>query len=115
LIIVSEAAKRRFRKIKPAGSSNGEVMRLDTVRDSPNSDEPKLGVLLGEPREGDESVEYLGEPLLYVSRSVSAAFDGCVVDLEVTPEGVAFTIGPPPKACYTVPAHRRPSLADETI
>jgi hypothetical protein len=33
--------------------------------------------------------------MLYVSRKVSAAYDGCVVDLVETPEGVGFAIGPP--------------------
>jgi hypothetical protein len=42
LIIVSEAAKRRFLEIKPAGSSNGEAMRLDTLRVSPNGKEPRV-------------------------------------------------------------------------
>jgi hypothetical protein len=54
-----------------------------------------LAVYLDEPEEGDDTVEHEGEPLLYISRKVSAAFDGCVVDLVYTPEGVCFSIGPP--------------------
>jgi hypothetical protein len=46
------------------------------------------------PEEGDDPDEHEGEPLLYVSRKVSAAFDGCVVDLVDTPEGVGFSVGP---------------------
>jgi hypothetical protein len=38
---------------------------------------------------------YEDESLLHVSRMVSAAFDGCVVDLTETPEGLGFAIGPP--------------------
>jgi len=95
LIIVTEAAKKGFIKIKPAGHANGEVMRLDRVRASAKGAEPKVAVYLEEPEVGDEPVEHRGEPLLYVSRKVSAAFDGCVVDLIEFPEGVGFTIGPP--------------------
>jgi hypothetical protein len=108
LIIVSEAAKRRFLEIKPAGSSNGEAMRLDTLRVSPNGKEPRVALYFGEVEVDDEPVEHLGEYLLYVSRSVSAAFDGCVVDLEETPEGVVFAIGPPsltPAAALLPPEH----------
>ena len=95
MIIITEAAKKRFLKIKDAGHTNGEVMRLDRVRTSANGAEPKVAVYVGEPEEGDEPIEHRGEPLLYVSRMVSAAFDGCVVDLIEVPEGVGFTIGPP--------------------
>lgn len=94
MIILTEAAKRRFLEIKPAEGSNGEVMRLDKTR-ATNGDEPKLAVSIGEPEEGDDPVAHEGESLLYVSRMVSAAFDGCVVDLAETPEGIGFAIGPP--------------------
>ena len=49
---------------------------------------------MAEPEEGDDPVEHAGVPLLYVSRRVSAAFDGCV-DLTEAPESVGFSIGPP--------------------
>ena len=49
---------------------------------------------MAEPEEGDDPVEHAGVPLLYVSRRVSAAFDGCV-DLTEEPESVGFSIGPP--------------------
>ena len=113
MIAITEAARRCFLQIKPTARSNGEVMRLDTVRHSANGKEPRVALYFGEVEVGDELVEHLGEPLLHVSRKISAAFDGCVVDLEVTPEEVAFTIGPPPKARYTAPAHRSPSFAEE--
>jgi Fe-S cluster assembly iron-binding protein IscA len=95
LIIITEAAKRCFLEIKPAEHANGEVMRLDRMRSSANGEETRVAVYLGEPEEGDEPVKHQGEPLLYVSRMVSAAFDGCVVDLIEIPEGVGFAIGPP--------------------
>jgi Fe-S cluster assembly iron-binding protein IscA len=60
-----------------------------------NDVEPRLAVYIGEPEEGDDPVLHEGESLLYVSRKVSAAFDGCVVDLTETPQGLGFAIGPP--------------------
>jgi Fe-S cluster assembly iron-binding protein IscA len=95
VIILTEAAKRRFLEIKPSSDPNGEVLRLDRVEATTNGDEPKLAVYVGEPEEGDDPVVHEGESLLHVSRMVSAAFDGCVVDLTETPEGLGFAIGPP--------------------
>jgi Fe-S cluster assembly iron-binding protein IscA len=95
MIIVTEAAKWYLTEIKSSGGSNGEILRLDRVGATTNGDEPKLAVYAGVPGENDEPVQHRGEPLLYVSRKVSAAYDGCVVDLVETPEGVGFAIGPP--------------------
>ncbi len=95
MITVTEAARERFRTIRPLAGSEGEVMRLDMAKATTNGDGPELAVYLGEPEEGDQLVEHRGEALLYVSRRVSAAFDGCAVDLIETPEGVNFAIGSP--------------------
>ena len=96
VIILTEAAKSRFRTLRPEVLSGGEALRLDKTRATANNGyEPKLAVYLGEPEKGDDVIEHEGEPLLYVSRKVSAAFDGCVVDLVETPEGMGFAIGPP--------------------
>jgi Fe-S cluster assembly iron-binding protein IscA len=95
MITVTEAARERFRTIALAAGFEGEVMRLGTAKATANGDGPELAVYLGEPQEGDQLVEHRGEALLYVSRTVSAAFDGCVVDLVETPEGVSFAIGSP--------------------
>jgi Fe-S cluster assembly iron-binding protein IscA len=96
VIIMTEAAKSRFRTLTPEKRAEGDALRLDRAgATTENGDEHKLAVYLGEPEEGDDPVEHEGEPLLYVSRKVSAAFDGCVVDLVETPEGVGFSIGPP--------------------
>lgn len=97
MIILTEAAKRRFHTLRPEEQAEGQALRLDRARATAHSsgDEPTLAVYLGEPEDGDDPVEHEGEPLLYVSRKVSAAFDGCVVDLLETPEGVGFAIGPP--------------------
>ena len=97
MITMTEAAKSRFRTLSAEGRPEGVALRLDRAKSCApaNGDEPKLAVYLTEPEEGDLPVVYGSEPLLYVSRNVSAAFDGCVVDLMETPEGVGFSIGPP--------------------
>jgi Fe-S cluster assembly iron-binding protein IscA len=96
VIIMTTAAKRCFHTLTPEERAEGEALRLDKARATINNgDEPKLAVYLGEPEEGDDPVEHEGEALLYVSRMVSAAYDGCVVDLVETLEGVGFAIGPP--------------------
>ena len=97
MIIVTEAAKRHFRTLRPEGRAEGEALRLDRARATAasNGEEPKLSIYLAEPEEGDNAIRHGGEPLLYVSRKVSAAFDGCVVDLVETPKGVGFSMGPP--------------------
>ena len=95
MIVMTEAAKRRFRTLRPEGRARGEVLRLDRATAPSSGGEPKLTIYLAEPKEGDAPVVHGGEPLLYVSRRVSAAFDGCIVDLIETPEGVGFSMGPP--------------------
>jgi iron-sulfur cluster assembly protein len=100
VIIVTEAAKRGFRALWLEGLAeelaDGEALRLDKTGTFLNdARESRLAVYIGEPEGDDDHVEHEGHPLLYVSRKVSAAFDGCVVDLVETPEGVSFAIGPP--------------------
>jgi Fe-S cluster assembly iron-binding protein IscA len=97
VIIMTEAAKSRFRTLSAEGRPEGAALRLDRAKACApaNGDDPKLAVYLAEPEEGDDPVVHRGEPLLYVSRRVSATFDGCVVDLMETPKGVGFSIGPP--------------------
>lgn len=101
MIIMTEAAKGRFRALRPKGRREGEALRLERARataEGNGDEEPKLALYLAEPEEGDDAVEHGGEPLLYISSKVSAAFDGCVVDLVETTEGVGFSIGPPEAA-----------------
>lgn len=96
MIIFTERAKDRFRDIKPAECAEGEAMRLEAVRHALiNCDSPKLAVYFGEPEEGDEPIRIEGKPLVWVSGAVSAAYDGCVVDVAETPDGIGFAIGPP--------------------
>lgn len=92
---MTEEAKRVVHAVARAVLPEGQGLRLETARASGIDGEKQLEMLIDEPKEGDEAVEHHGEPLLYVSRRVSAAYDGCVVDLELTPNGVAFSIGPP--------------------
>jgi iron-sulfur cluster assembly protein len=94
VITVTEAARQRFLEIKPDRRPNGEELRLDRAKITTNGDEPKLAVYLGEPEENDQLVEHRGEPLLWVSPAVSTAFDGCLVDVVETSEGMGFVIGP---------------------
>jgi Fe-S cluster assembly iron-binding protein IscA len=97
MISVTEEAKRIVHAVAAsAGLPEGLALRLETVkRPSSTGSEPQIAMVIDEPKEGDEAVEHQGEPLLYVSRKVSAACDGCVVDLEQTPKGIAFSIEPP--------------------
>lgn len=95
MIVVSEEAKRIVHAVSKAALPEGRSLRLDTARTSSAGAQKVAMVVVEEPEEGDETVEYAGEPLLYVSRRISAAYDGCVVEMEQTPKGVAFSIGPP--------------------
>jgi len=94
VISVSEEAKHIVHAIARAALPEGRSVRLDTTKDGGVGTE-KVAMYFEEPQEGDEAVEHEGEPLLYVAGKVSAAYDGCVVDLEQIPEGIAFSIGPP--------------------
>jgi hypothetical protein len=74
VIVLTEAAKRGLRTLKPDGLRDREELRLKRAGTIPNSER---------------------EPLLYVSHKVGAAFDRCVVELVEIPEGAGFDIGPP--------------------
>ena len=54
MIILTEAAKMRFREIKPARGSNGEVLRLECVVDLTETPEG-LGFAIGPPEAGREA------------------------------------------------------------
>jgi hypothetical protein len=55
-------------------------------------------VIVDEPREGDQLIEHEGEDLLHISGTVSAAYDGSVLDLEGTPRGTVFILVDQPGA-----------------
>jgi hypothetical protein len=57
VIILTEAAKRGFRTLRPDDRLEGAALRLD--RDRPSVDkEFELAVYLEEPEEGDDHVEH---------------------------------------------------------
>ena len=96
MISVTRAAREGFREIMNEACLGGEVMRLDREKATVGDADSGPGVyLVAEPEEGDKLIEHGGEPLLWVSVAVSAAYDGCVVDLVETPRGTGFFIGPP--------------------
>lgn len=95
MISFSQRAKDWFRFMMPLRFPEGEVLRLDISKTGSRASALRLAIYFGEPEEGDRSIEHRGEPLLYVARKVCAAYDGCVVDTEQTPEGPTFVIGPP--------------------
>lgn len=95
MIVVSEEAKQIVHAVARAALPEGLSLRLETSNHSGTGAEKVAMVVVEEPKMGDEAVEHKGEPLLYVSRRISAAYDGCVVELEQTPNGVGFSIGPP--------------------
>jgi hypothetical protein len=59
----------------------GRVVRLEQI------DEQRLGLVLGEAREGDQVVEREGQDLLHIPAEISAALDGVVIDKTDTPSG----------------------------
>lgn len=63
MIIMTEAAKRRFRTLLPGERAEVEVLRLDKARATAasNGEEPKLSIYLSESEEGDPVV-HEGEP-----------------------------------------------------
>ena len=84
---------RRYRLL----SRGALVFRLDETGTGWHG-EPPLAMSIDEPRDGDEPIEHEGEYLLHVSETVSAAYDGFVLDLEETPRGAVFTVVGLPKA-----------------
>ena len=51
MIIVTEAAKRRFHKLRPEERAEGEALRLDRERATmDNGGEPKLAVYSASPK-----------------------------------------------------------------
>jgi Fe-S cluster assembly iron-binding protein IscA len=95
MLMITPAAKMRFRDLMDVEIPEGLALRLDTLTTSQNSHTPPIVMYVGEPEQDDRPVEHEGETLLYVSGSVGSAYDGCVVDLEEGPEGLRFGVGPP--------------------
>jgi hypothetical protein len=78
MILVTESAADLLATLdRPAG----RVVRLEQV------DEQRLGLVLGEARDGDQVVEREGQDLLHIPAEISAALDGVVIDKTDTPSG----------------------------
>lgn len=98
MITVTEGVKRFVNTVNTdVRLREGSVFRLDRAVSGPYG-EGLLVVSVDEPREGDQPVECEGEDLLHISGTVSEAYDGCLLDLEETPEGAAFILVGAPKA-----------------
>jgi len=95
MLMITPAAKMRFRELADVEIPEGLALRLDTRTTSHNSHTPPITMCVGEPEQDDQLVEHEGETLLYVSGSVAEIYAGCVVDLEEGPEGLRFGVGPP--------------------
>lgn len=80
--VLVEAAQR-------AGVNDEQVgLRLALTSDS---GQQQLGLVLDEPKEGDQIVEYHGKNVLMVSEPVSSQLDGATLDTTDTPEGKRLT------------------------
>jgi len=100
MIRVTEESRRVFRAVAPAKPPEGEALRLERGRHA-KSGKPMAVIRVAKPGKGDRSVMTEdGKVLLYVSEGASREYDGCVLDVEVTPEGVRCTLGPPEAGRY---------------
>lgn len=73
----------------------GATLRLETAEINGNGGRPEVIMCAGEPGAKDQPVEHRGEILLHVSPMVSAAYDGCVLDVIQTDEGIRFSLASP--------------------
>lgn len=86
--------------MKRAEPSGGRALRLDTAWTGGKGGRPGVAMSVGEPGAGDQLVKHQGDVHQYVSKMVSAAYDGCVLDLIETPEEMRFGLGPPEAGRY---------------
>jgi hypothetical protein len=100
MIRVTEKFKRVLRAIVPAVLPEGEALRLEGGRHD-KSGKAMAVIRVAKPGKGDQPViTENGRVLLYVSEGASREYDGCVLDVEGTPEGVRCTLGPPEAGRY---------------
>ena len=92
MITVTEQAKEFFWSIE---CPEGAVLRLDPLQVNQASGQVQIGLVAGEPMEGDQVVEHDGEGLLHIARPVSEALDGGTIHTVSTPEGPKIDILPP--------------------
>jgi iron-sulfur cluster assembly protein len=94
LITVTEHAKEVLRGYK---RPEGTALRLDPANGhQPDGLLARLG--FGEPREDDQVVEYEGEELLRINRTVSEELNGSEICVVSTLEGPGLDLKRPPHA-----------------
>ncbi len=87
MIAVTENAKRLLKNILRARVDNHfAYLRLI----SPERGQLGLGIDIEQP--GDEAVEYEGDKLLLVERTLAERLDGVMLDIDETPEGPELVI-----------------------
>jgi iron-sulfur cluster assembly protein len=94
MIAVTEQAKEL---LWGAEYPEATVLRLDPLEVDQETGRVEIGLIAGEPMEGDQVVEYEGEDLLHIAGPVSEALDGSTIHTVDTPEGPKIDILPPPK------------------
>ncbi len=93
MITVTEQAKDFFWGIE---RSEGAVLRLDPLQVDQASGQVQIGLVAGEPMDGDQVVEHEGEGLLHIAEPVSEALDGSTIHAVNTSEGPKIDVLPPP-------------------
>ena len=93
MIAVTEQAKEL---LWGAEYPEATVLRLDPLEVDQATGRVEIGLIAGEPMEGDQVVEYEGEGLLHIAGPVSEALDGGTIHTVDTPEGPKIDILPPP-------------------
>ena len=93
MIAVTEQAKEL---LWGAEYPEGTVLRLDPLEVDQATGRVEIGLVAGEPMEGDQVVEYEGEDLLHIAGPVSEALDGSTIHTVNTSEGPKIDILPPP-------------------
>lgn len=100
MISLTEESRRVFRAIAPAVQLEGKALRLERGWHG-KSGKTTAVIRVAKPTKGDQPVMTEdGKVLLYVSEGASREYDGCVLDVEATPEGVRCTLGPPEAGRY---------------
>ena len=92
MITVTEQAKEL---LWDAEYPEGTVLRLDPLEVDQATGRVEIGLVSGEPMEGDQVVEHEGEGLLHIAGPVSEALDGSTIHTVDTPEGPKIDILPP--------------------
>jgi iron-sulfur cluster assembly protein len=93
MIAVTEQAKEL---LWGAEYPEATVLRLDPLEVDQATGRVEIGLVAGEPMEGDQVVEHEGEGLLHIAGPVSEALDGSTIHTVDTPEGPKIDILPPP-------------------